>query len=94
MVQNTRTSPGAGGIRPLGLPQPVEVRTDRQGHPIAIRLNRHWVPVSVGDRWRIDDEWWREDPTIRLYFTFQSVNGALTMVYNDVTTQRWFYQRA
>jgi len=93
VVQNTRAPEGAGGVRPLGLPQPIEIRTDNRGRPMAVKLNRRWIPVTVEDRWRIDDEWWREEAIARIYFSLLLQNGNMEAVYRELISDRWFSQR-
>lgn len=93
MVQNTRETKSPGGVRPLSLPEPVEVKTDEQAWPVAIRVRQRWVAATVEDRWRIDDEWWREDPTTRLYFKLRLASGRLINIYNDALYS-WYYQTA
>ncbi len=90
MVQNTRATKGAGGVRPLGLPRPIEVRSDERGWPVAVKLNRRWVTVTVEDRWRIDDEWWREEGVSRIYFQLALVDGRTTAVYHSLASIEWY----
>ena len=92
MVPDTRAAKGPGGVRPLGLPKPIQVRADNRGWPVAVKLGRRWVPVTVEDRWRVDDEWWREDGVARVYFKVSSGNGQGIMIYYEGTTQDWCRQ--
>jgi len=48
--------------------------------------------ARVQDRWRIDDEWWRERPISRLYYTLLLDNGVPLTVYHDLVTDEWFEQ--
>jgi len=38
----------------------------------------------VRDRWRIDDEWWRERPIARLYYALLLEDGTFLTVYRDL----------
>lgn len=50
-------------------------------------------PVArVLDRWRIDDEWWRERPIARLYHALLLEDGARLTVYHDLVADAWFEQ--
>lgn len=90
MVKDTGAAQGTGGVRPLGLPRPIEVRTDHRGWPVAVKLDRRWAPVTVEDRWRIDDEWWREEPVLRAYFLLE---GSISLVvFKDLLSSKWSYQ--
>lgn len=92
MVKDTGAAQGPGGVRPLGLPRPIEVRTDRRGWPVALKLDRRWAPVTVEDRWRIDDEWWREEPTSRFYYRVTSANAQAIIIYHNPLLTLWFKQ--
>ncbi|HUG36582.1 MAG TPA: hypothetical protein VML54_06500 [Candidatus Limnocylindrales bacterium] len=45
------------------------------------------------DRWRIDDEWWREHPISRRYFNVLLVDDTLLTIYHDETANAWFEQK-
>jgi hypothetical protein len=49
---------------------------------------------AVQDRWRLDDEWWRERPISRLYHTLVLEDGTLVVVYRDLLVDEWYMQRA
>lgn len=49
--------------------------------------------VRVQDRWRIDDEWWREHPISRLYYTVVLEDDTLLTLYHDLLADAWFEQR-
>jgi hypothetical protein len=80
----------------INAPQAVTVETDRAGWPIVVQ-RPDWPKARrvVGqlDRWRIDDEWWRERPVSRLYFSLQLDDGATLTVYQDLLDGQWRVQR-
>ncbi len=93
MVKDTRAATGVGDVRALNRPQAIEVRADGDGQPAALKLRRSWVKVeSVADRWRIDDEWWRERPVSRTYYGCVVDQGLRVVVYHDLTTGEWYQQ--
>ena len=96
MVSHPRAPLGARDLRPLNAPAPVQVQADGQGRPLAVR-RRGWPrprPVAdVQDRWRIDDEWWRERPISRLYFTVLLADDTLLTLYHDLIADTWWEQR-
>jgi hypothetical protein len=49
--------------------------------------------ASVQDRWRIDDEWWRETAISRMYYRLQLEGGCVTTLYRDLIGGRWWLQR-
>jgi hypothetical protein len=81
-------------LKPLGQPKTVVVRTDEQGEPTYVRIPgkpARRVAV-VRERWRIDDEWWRQTIS-REYRTIVLDDGAVITLYHDLTDGAWYVQR-
>lgn len=49
--------------------------------------------TSLQDRWRIDDEWWRDVPLSRVYYQLQLEGGRVVTVYHDLIGGEWWLQR-
>jgi hypothetical protein len=49
--------------------------------------------VSVQDRWRIDDEWWRDRPVARMYYALRLEGGRVVTLYHDLEGDAWWEQR-
>ncbi len=47
---------------------------------------------AVQETWRIDDEWWRQRPVSRLYFSLALADGRTVTVYRDEVSGRWAKQ--
>jgi hypothetical protein len=68
------------------------VRTDAHAQPIALWSGTRWTPIeATRERWRIDDEWWR-DPVSREYHVVVLEGGRMTTIYRDLTTNSWYRQ--
>lgn len=77
----------------LAAPQVINVTCDAHGTPVAVARRRRWVKVvSERERWRIDEEWWRQ-PICRRYHVLALADGTLLTVYLDRSTRQWFVQR-
>ncbi len=88
-----RGARGEGKLRPLNSPQPLEVETNERSAPTGLYLSGHRCAVdSVLETWRIDDEWWREQPVSRVYWRLFLENGCAVDVYRDVARDRWYKQ--
>ncbi len=105
MVAHSRTPLGAGDVRnldsprlrPLNAPSPLKVDLDAAGQVVALWRQGRLTPrriAAVQDRWRIDDEWWREHPIARMYFSLLLDDGTLLTVYHDLAADVWFEQRS
>lgn len=84
----------AGTLRPLNRPTPVEVRADREGRPVALRLRKGGSLERVAqlrERWQIDDEWWRR-PVSRLYCQLALESGRMVTLYRDLVDGSWYLQ--
>jgi hypothetical protein len=69
------------------------VEADESGEPRAVVLGRERLAVAaVQDRWRIDDEWWRQQPVSRLYFSLLLEDGRMVTVFSDLVNGRWYRQ--
>jgi hypothetical protein len=49
--------------------------------------------TAVQDRWRIDDEWWREAALSRMYYQLQLDGERIVTVYEDLMGGTWCLQR-
>lgn len=81
-------------LKPLGQPRAVDVRTDEQGEPVHVRLpgkTARRVAV-VRERWRIDDEWWRQSIS-REYRIVVLDDGKVITLYQDLSEGTWYVQR-
>lgn len=81
-------------LKPLARPRTVTVRTDDDGDPLFVRLpgkTARRVAV-VRERWRIDDEWWRQAIS-REYRTIVLDDGAVLTLYHDLLDDSWYIQR-
>lgn len=94
MVKDPGTPLRAHRLRPLAQPQPLRVETDARSLPSAVQFEGEMRAVAVvQDRWRIDDEWWRETPVSRLYYAIQLEGGRVITVYQDLVGGAWWLQR-
>ena len=101
MVQNSRETPGAGTLRPLNLPVLITVQEDACQRPLTLskspsqrgpRLPRLRV-ASIDNTWKIDEEWWREKPIVRMYYQVTTEDGRRITLFRDLTTGEWYQQR-
>ena len=94
MVENTGATVGAGDVRPLNRPHPLAVKTNDDGQPVTVRVRGLWFEVeAIVDRWRIDDEWWREQPICRIYYECLVDQGLRATVFQDRISTQWYLQR-
>lgn len=93
MVKDTRATVGPDSLRPLNAPTPLQVRLGDAGAPAQIHRRRRWRTVArTMDRWRIDDEWWRERAISRTYYRVLLEDGQPLTVFRDDETGRWHEQ--
>jgi hypothetical protein len=88
------TVKGKIGWKALNEPREISVRINQETkEPTAIQLGQHWHEVTVRERWRIDDQWWREPPVSRMYFEVATADGLVEVVFWDLVGREWFRQR-
>jgi len=92
MVPDSGEALRAVSIKPINLPEPLVMEESESGLPVAVRSNRRQVIKSIEDRWRIDDEWWRNESVSRFYYAILLASGQRLVVYKDLSTGRWYKQ--
>ena len=93
MVTDTGATGGPGRARQLNRPRPLRVEAGEYGRPVAVWLaGRRCAVEAVLERWRIDDEWWRQRPVSRLYYRLALADGRVVTVYRDLVNGRWAKQ--
>lgn len=94
MVKDSGTALRAHRLRPLASPRRTHVETGQRACPRAVLFEGAMRDVtSIQDRWRIDDEWWREMPVSRTYYQLQLDSGRVVTVYRDLVGGKWWEQR-
>ncbi len=69
------------------------MEADEQGRPAAVYLSgRRYAVEAVLETWRIDDEWWRQRPVGRVYYSLLLEDGRTVTVYRELVSGRWAKQ--
>ena len=92
MVEDTGKTLRTDTYRPVNIPESVHVEEGSPGMPVAIRAKRRQAIATVEDRWRIDDEWWRDEAVLRLYYAVRLVSGQRLVLYKDLGSGNWYRQ--
>jgi hypothetical protein len=92
VVENTGKTVRADTYKPVNAPEALKVDEDVLGLPLAVKLKRREAVISIEDRWRIDDEWWRAEPVSRLYYNVLLASGQRLVLYKDLVTGEWYEQ--
>jgi len=74
-------------------PREISVDTNGTGEPVAIyRGKRKERVTSVGKRWRVKENWWRQEIS-REYFQIETARGLVAEIYQDMLTGSWYLHR-
>jgi hypothetical protein len=92
MVQDTGKTLCPDTLKPVNLPEPVQIEEDSVGLPVALRTKRRQIIIAIEDRWRIDDEWWRTEPVSRMYYTVRLASGQRVVLCKNLIDNRWYRQ--
>ena len=85
---------GRNAIRPLHTPKPVEVQEGKEGEPVSVRIDRHWLNVArIDDRWTFD-LWWLPEPVTRTYYRIDPGDGRRITLFRDQWDDLWYRQSA
>ncbi|SRR6266516_358072 len=89
------TRNNADRLRALNVPHRVDVELDASGLPIGMRdagCEMRRAVEAVGEVWRIDDEWWRQQIT-RRYYEVVLDGGKRVVLFEDLVTGEWWMQK-
>ena len=93
--QNTRTTIQFGVKELINQPRKTRVlfKTGAEDIPFVIetKTGRMHRVVEIQDRWRIDDEWWRDREIARMYFQCILDNGSQKIIFKDLCTGQWYH---
>ena len=92
MVENTGKTLRADTYKPVNKPEPVKIEEDASGLPLAVRMKRRQAVISIEDKWRLDDEWWRTEAISRLYYNVLLASGQRLVLYKDLINGGWYEQ--
>jgi hypothetical protein len=92
VVADTGKTLRADTYRPVNAPEALKVEEDAAGWPVAVRMPHRQAVISIEDRWRIDDEWWRAEPISRIYYNVLLASGQRLVLYKDLITGEWYSQ--
>lgn len=92
MVKDSRKALRIDSFKPVNLPEQIEVELDPSGKPQAVRLPNRQAVTAIDDCWRLDDEWWRNEPLSRLYWAVRLTSGNQLVVYQDLVNGDWYRQ--
>jgi len=84
----------ADRLRALNVQQRVEVTLDERGVPVVVKREAGSGRriESIGEVWRIDDEWWRT-PIVRRYVEVILEGGGRVVLFEDLSTGEWWIQK-
>ena len=85
---------GSERLRALNAPQRVQVELDEQRRPRVVKweMKNGKRVESIGENWRMDDEWWRQ-PIVRRYVEAVLEGGGRVLLFEDLITGEWFVQK-
>jgi hypothetical protein len=88
MDADTRKAMGINASKPLNQPESVCVEENSSGMPSAVKLKQRHSIVAIEDCWRIDDEWWRDEPVSRIYYAVILGSGRRMVLCKDLI-KKW-----
>ena len=92
MVPHTRKALRPDALKPVNVPEEEAVEEDGRGFPRALKGKRRQAVLTIEDSWRLDDEWWRAVPVVRLYFAVILFSGQTIIIFKDLKANRWYRQ--
>lgn len=73
--------------------QPITAASDADGTPHSFEWQGRTHHVTgISKRWRVDTGWWRLR-VWREYFKLETDTGLLVIIYRNLLTDDWYFQR-
>ncbi len=80
-------------VIPIDVPREIRVMAKGRGSPAFVWIKGKKLGViRIRNVWRVDDEWWRQE-IARRYFDVELNNNSVTMVFQNLITEKWYQQR-
>ena len=93
MVSNTGKKTGFSASRPLNVPKAIQMIRSPENLPHQIGREPHiFLVKQIQDKWRIDDEWWREQPLSRAYYQCLLGTSSVVIIFQDLVRNIWYKQ--
>jgi hypothetical protein len=92
LVENTGKTLRTDTYKSLNTPEALQVEEDASGFPVKVKIKRRQAVISIEDKWRLDDEWWRDAPVSRLYYNVLLTSGQHLVLYKDCANGGWYHQ--
>lgn len=92
MVEDTGKTLRPDTCKPVNMPVPIKIEENASGQPVAVKQKRRLAVMTIEDRWRIDDEWWRAEPLSRFYYNVILASGRRLVLYKDLVKGDWYEQ--
>ncbi len=82
----------------MNLPVAITVQEDASHQPLSLSLTlakqgRRLKVASIDSQWKIDEEWWREKPIVRMYYQVTTEDGRRITIFRDRVSGKWYQQR-
>ncbi len=75
-------------------PRKARVRIGDEGLPTSLFWQGRWQAARVSNRWRLEDDWWRQGGEIvREYFRLRTESGLVCVVFRDEVAGEWYLER-
>ena len=76
-------------------PMPIAVEEDDNQQPLVLNLiGDKLAVISVDDRWEDEEDWWKDDPVVRMYYRVSTEDGRKVTIFRNVVHGGWYWQQA
>lgn len=90
MSEHPKTPAATDSLRP-GTPMPVRVQEDAEQRPVAVTLESNLQEVvSVDERWEDVEDWWKDDPVVKMHYQVTLEDGRQLTLFRNVITGGWY----
>ena len=92
-MQRGNKLPVNSGLIRVNQPEPVKVKENPNGEPVAILEGPARPVTAIVDTWRIDDEWWSREEVSRIYYNVILASGQHLTIFKNLVSGSWYRQQ-
>jgi hypothetical protein len=92
VVADTGKTLRPDAFKPVNLPEALVVEENAAGDPSVLLLGFRQAVITIEDRWRLDDEWWRSEEISRAYYEVVLKSGQRIVIFKDLVGGKWWKQ--
>ena len=69
---------------------PIHVQEDDEFRPVLVLEGRSQTVASVDDRCEVEEDWWKDNPVVRMYYRVTLEDGRQLPIFRNMVHGGWY----